>query len=117
MTKATPDLLNDRPAAREAFRRLKLALGELGPYRVEEKKSSLHIVAGRAAFLGVHPRSQGLRLNIVLGRELEGARVVMAEKTSSKVWHNEVDVFTEADFDGELRGWLREAYARVTAGA
>jgi hypothetical protein len=115
MSSTAVALFADRPLCAALYERLVRELAEIGEYRVEEKKTSLHVVAGRAAFLGIHPRREGLRLNVVLDRELEGPRVVKCEKVSSKSFHNEVDVKSEGQFDDELRGWLREAYERVTA--
>lgn len=92
------------------FERLIQALDALGDFQVEEKKASLHVVAGKAAFLGVHPRKEGLRLNLVLARALSGGRVAKAEQVSKARFHNELDVRTVEDFDDELVEWLREAY-------
>lgn len=106
-----PTLLREKPSAARAFERLLPVLDGLGPYRVEEKKSSLHVVAGKAAFLGVHPRKDGLRLNLVLARALDGA--VKAEQVSARRFHNEIDLAGDVSVSPELEAWLKEAYART----
>lgn len=92
------------------YEQLLQSLNTLGPFQIEEKKTSLHLVAGKAAFLGVHPRKEGLRLNLVLARPLSGGRLAKTEQVSKARFHNEVDVRTVEDFDDELTGWLKEAY-------
>ncbi|AIE86927.1 DUF5655 domain-containing protein [Fimbriimonas ginsengisoli] len=111
-----PSLFEGRPKASEIYGSLVPVLNALGAHSVEEKKSSLHVVAGRAAFLGVHPRKDGLRLNLVLARQLAGPRVAKAEQVSAKRYHNEVDIKDVGEIDEELRAWISEAYSRVTSG-
>src|SRR5690349_2783470 len=110
MTVEIPGLFEGRVAAAQAYSFLVEALGVLGPYRMEEKKTSLHVVAGKAAFLGVHPRKEGLRLNLVLARRLEGDRIVKSEQVSKSRFHNELDLPAGTPIDPELAEWLREAY-------
>lgn len=109
-----PAIIAARPASASIYSLLLPILAQFGEFRAEEKKTSLHLVAGRAAFLGVHPRKDGVRLNVVLARPLEGDRIVKSEKVSANVFHNEVDVCRPEDFDAELIGWLSEAYSRVS---
>jgi len=103
-----PALLLDKPAAKAAYEKLFTFLLTLGPFSVEEKKTSLHLVAGGAAFLGVHPRRNGLRINIVLSRPLDTA--VRSERVSARRVHNEFDFSVDEDVSEELASWLREAY-------
>ncbi|MBI1756628.1 MAG: hypothetical protein HYR64_05925 [Fimbriimonas ginsengisoli] len=91
MTINSPEIVNANAAAAEAYQALVAALASFGPYEVEEKKTSLHFVAGGGSFLGVHPRKDGLRLTIVLARRL-GERVVKAEQVSKNRFHNELDI-------------------------
>lgn len=106
-------LFKGREEAGEAYAGLIPLLESLGGYVVEEKKTSLHITNGKVAFLGVHPRKNGIRLNIVLARALEGSRVAKTERVSANRFHNEVDLVAGAPLDEELSGWIREAYARL----
>lgn len=112
MTPTIPALLQNNPSSCAVYEALSRSLAEMGPVTVEEKKTSLHLTNGRAAFLGVHPRKQGLRLNIVLAEAMEGPRVVKAERVSAYRYHNEVDVKQPAEVDSELLGWIQKAYVR-----
>lgn len=78
---------------------------------IEEKKTSLHLVAGSGAFLGIHPRKDGVRLNVVLARKLDGPRIVKSEQVSKFRYHNELDFSGDTEIDPELLSWIREAYA------
>jgi len=89
-------------------------LDTLGPHEIEVKKTSLHVSRGRA-FLGIHPRKNGLLLNFVLTSPLAGERVRKREQVSRNRWHNEVLVTGAHDLDAELIDWLGEAY-RLTQG-
>lgn len=112
MQAATPALLQGNAPASAVFEALVPVLQEIGPFQVEEKKTSLHIKGPRAAFLGVHPRRTGLRLNIVLPEPLQSPRVVKAEQVSANRWHNEIDLTSPTEIDAELTAWLEQAYAR-----
>jgi len=76
---------------------------------VDLKKTSIHLVAG-SAFAGVHPQLKKLRLNIRLARKLEQERIRKVEQVSASRFHNELDLGSPTEVDGELTGWLREAY-------
>jgi hypothetical protein len=108
-----PDLLPRNASSAEVYQVLSAALANIGPITIEEKKTSLHVKGTGAAFLGVHPRKDGLRINIVLSRPLAGHRVVKADRVSANRFHNEVDLKQASDVDEELKLWLSEAYARA----
>lgn len=105
-----PELMTRNEAALGAYRQLWTAISGFEGVSIEEKKTSLHVVAGKAAFLGVHVRKAGIRLNIVLARRLDGARIVKAEQVSKSRFHNEVDLRPNGPLDDEVVGWIREAY-------
>jgi uncharacterized protein DUF5655 len=81
----------------------------LGDCEVEEKQTSLHVTP--AAFLGVHPRSGGLLLNIVTSTPIASERIRRSEQISRARCHNEMLVTDAGDLDAEFDDWLREAYA------
>lgn len=93
----------------EIYDKLLSCLNQFANYEVENKKTSLHIIHGRA-FLGVHPRKGALLVTIVLDRPLEGDRLKKSEKVSANRYHNEVVVSSANELDAELVGWLDEAY-------
>jgi len=82
----------------------------LGPIVEEMKKTSAHIVAGKGAFLGVHPRSSGLLVNIVLDHAPASPRIAKSERVSKCRFHNEVKISSQEDVDEELMGWIAQAY-------
>jgi Domain of unknown function (DUF5655) len=102
--------IGDDEAAFEIYRALVAQLGELGPFNVETKMTSLHITHGRA-FLGVHPRKGALVLNLVLLGKLEDPRIRRSERVSANRWHNELLVTKVTELDEQLAGWIAEAYA------
>ncbi len=106
----TPELMMKNEATLANWKRLEKALSGLKGVNIQEKKTSLHLDAGKSAFLGVHPRKDGLRINIVLNRALKDKRVVRSEATSKSVFHNEVDVMSASDFDKDFVSWVKEAY-------
>ena len=114
MEDLVPRLFSTNELHSRLFGSLKEVLDNLGPYIVEEKKTSVHVVAGRSAFIGVHPRKDGLRLNLVLTRELKDARVLKCERVSAKRFHNELDLRAPSDLDAEMASWLVEAYHRAS---
>lgn len=111
MTTATPQIFATNPASASVYGQLVAAVSAMGPFTVEVKKTCVHLVGKRAAFVGVHPRKQGLRLTIVTPQALEGSRIIKSDKASANRYHNEVDVHP-GQVDDELIGWIREAYER-----
>jgi hypothetical protein len=110
-----PEIFRKNEASEQTFGRLLEILGKLPSVIIEEKKTCVHVVAGKAAFLGVHPRKFGLRLTIKLDRRLPEA--VKSDQASKLRFHNEVDVSLSAQADGAIRaldstvaGWIEEAY-------
>ncbi|MGO4690513.1 DUF5655 domain-containing protein [Glaciibacter sp. 2TAF33] len=104
------DRIRSDPAALAVYTALLAAVGALGEFEVEEKQTSLHVTHGRA-FLGVHPRSSGLLLNIVTSAPIASERIRSSEQISRARCHNELLVTDAAEVDAELLGWLSEAYA------
>ena len=96
--------------SREIFEILQGALAELGGYEIEENQDSLHVTNGRA-FLGIHPRSGAVVLNLVTAEPIVSERIRKTEQVSRDRWHNEIVIRTTAEVDAELAGWLRTAYA------
>src|SRR5437764_224953 len=69
--------------AAKAYGELMKVVARLGPYEVEEKKTCLHVTSGGPAFLGIHPRKNGLRLTVVLTRPIEARRIVKCDRASA----------------------------------
>jgi len=101
-------------AARRVYARLLAALEDVGPFDAEVKKTSIHLSHGRA-FAGVHPRAQGIVLQIVTDAPLAAARISKVEQVSRSRFHNTVRLERVEDVDARLLGWLRTAYALTVA--
>ena len=114
MNEAIPAVFAKNPQSAELYALLLKNLNGAGDVSVEEKKTCLHLTGGKAAFLGVHPRKNGLRLNIVLNHQLDSARTVKAEQVSANRYHNEVDITSPSQIDEELLGWIAEARQRTS---
>ncbi|MCA9388427.1 DNA replication protein DnaC [Candidatus Berkelbacteria bacterium] len=84
-------------------------LNTLGEYSVEKKKSSLHIVKDRA-FLGVHPRSNGLLLNIVTAEPIVNRMIRKTEQVSANRYHNELLITDKDEINGSLKKLISKAY-------
>ena len=102
------------PVSTNVYDELIARLGVFAQFDVENKKTSLHIVHGRA-FLGVHPRKDGLLLNIVTAEPLMSPRIKKAERVSANRCHNEIIVTSVHALDEELMAWIEQAYALTAA--
>lgn len=102
----------------ELYDALTARLDALGSYEVQHRKSSLHVVRDSgAAFLAVHPRADGLLLDIVTDAPLTGAlgdgsRVAAVHDLPGGRTRSEVLLTGLDDVDDELAGWLATAYRR-----
>ena len=94
---------------RRTFGRLVGELERLGPIRVDAVKSGINI-AGRAHFAGARPQMDGLRVGFVLDRQLGDPRILRREWVGGPFYAHSVKLASEAELDGQLLGWLAEAY-------
>ena len=107
---AVPALLAaSEPGVRELYDDLLRMAGQCGPFEVEEKKTSLHLVR-KSAFVGVHPRKKHLVVTLKAAGPVSSARIFKSEQVSKSRWHHEVKLASAADVDTELLVWMREAY-------
>jgi hypothetical protein len=108
-----PELFD--PAAREIYHAIRAATATFGDVKVEQKKTSVHLVA-KSAFAGVHPRKGAVLLNIRSDAEIESPRIRKVEQVSRSRFHNEMLVASPEEVDREVVGWLRRAF-NLSAGA
>lgn len=97
------------PGGQAAYEAVLAAVDAFGGVRVEEKKTSVHLMR-KTAFAGVHPRRDAILLNIRLASPIESARVRNVEQVSANRYHNELLLTSEQDVDAEVAGWLRAAF-------
>lgn len=97
------------PVVRATYDRLIAVLGTIGPFRVEAKKTSIHLVR-TSGFAGVHPRRRSLTLNLRTDQPIASPRIAKVEQVSRNRYHNEIKLKSPESIDEELIGWLRAAY-------
>ena len=96
-------------ALQGAYSRLLKAVGRFGPV-LEERGDRSVLLRSRGGFLGIHPKRDGLDLQIVTDHVIRAARVSTVDRVSASRFHVHVRVASAADIDVELLDWLREAY-------
>ena len=102
---------NASPIALELYQQLIKNLKLLlGPFEIETKKTSVHLVRG-SAFADVHLRKKYLGLTIKAQAPIDSPRIIKAEQVSMNRWDLELKLLVEGDIDKELTGWLGDAYA------
>lgn len=97
------------PVVRKIYDRLAAAISKIGPFEIEPKKTSIHLVRG-TAFAGVHPKKSWLDVTIRTEFPLKSPRVRAQEQVSKNRWHQDVRLTALTEIDSELKRWLRAAY-------
>lgn len=105
-----------RDAAHGLFHRVVSTVAEAGPFELAATRSRVACVA-RTRFLWVHEANEdgAIWLGFLLPHPLSSDRVRSGRLGGGR-WSHHVKVASEADLDGELVGWLREAYEADVAG-
>ncbi|HEX7259492.1 MAG TPA: DUF5655 domain-containing protein [Candidatus Saccharimonadia bacterium] len=106
--------IQSNPASASIYAKLLDLLNKFPEYQAESKKTSLHII-NKKAFLGVHPRKEGLLLNIVLSEPIKSSRIKKTERVSANRYHNEIELRSVDELDDEVAGWIKAAYVRTEA--
>ncbi|HEY8826125.1 MAG TPA: DUF5655 domain-containing protein [Candidatus Limnocylindria bacterium] len=110
MTKGKGDAIaRADPALQRVYARLIKGVQALGPV-IEERGERSVLLRSRGGFLGVHPKRDCLDLQIVTDHAIRAARVTNVDRVSARRFHVHVRLASENELDGELLGWLREAY-------
>jgi hypothetical protein len=103
------DHFRNRPRARELFDAFRAAIAEVGgPVRLSVAKTRIGLITN-ITFAAVMPRKNYLRAHVLLRRKVDSPRFVRVEE-GPPYWVHHFNIQSEADFDGELRAWLSEAY-------
>lgn len=97
------------PAHQKVYSRLLKAVGRFGPV-LEERGDRSVLIRSRGGFLGVHPKRDGLDLQIVTDHVIRAARVTKVDRVSARRFHVHVRLASVSDVDVQLLDWLREAY-------
>ena len=97
------------PSYQKVYARLLTAVAAFGPIK-EERGERSALVRSRGGFLGVHPKRDGLDLQIVSDHVIRAARVTKVDRVSARRFHVHVRIASPKDVDAQLLGWLRDAY-------
>ena len=97
------------PALKGVYERLLKAVGRFGPVLAERGDRSV-LLRSRGGFVGVHPKRDGLDLQIVTDHVIRAARVGKVDRVSASRFHVHVRIASPEDIDTQLLGWLRDAY-------
>jgi Domain of unknown function (DUF5655) len=99
-----------QPSVRETFDRLVAVVEQIGPFSVlpETTRIALH---ARMSFAALMPRRRWLDGHVVLARRMESPRFRRVDVYSPRNVVHTFRLGSPEEVDGEVAGWLREAYA------
>ena len=97
------------PSVQDVYSQLLKAVGRFGTVREERGDRSV-LLRSRGGFVGIHPKRDGLDLQIVTDHVIRAVRVSKVDRVSASRFHVHVRIASAADIDAQLLGWLREAY-------
>jgi len=100
---------------KETFEALEQALGAIGPHAVVPVKTMI-LLRASANFGGVMVRRDCLRLEFVLERTVDHARIDKRQQFGPRRHTHHVRLTKPADVDEQIVGWLRESYRTVVEG-
>jgi hypothetical protein len=98
------------PAQRAIYKHLLAAARTIGPFRVDPKRTSIHLTR-QSAFAGIATRKDALVVTIKSPRDIQSPRICKRERTSANRWHLEIRLESPTDIDRELKAWLGDAMA------
>ena len=101
------------PEVKAIYIAIKRAINKLDAVKFETKKTSIHVVA-RVAFLGIHPKTKWLDLNIVTAEPITSSRVTKTERVSANRFHNTIRLTEESQVDSELIDLIKKSYAQFS---
>jgi hypothetical protein len=97
------------PQVRRIYDALLRAARSFGAVTEDPKKTSIHLTR-RTAFAGVAPRKDAVILTLKSARDIVDPRIRKHQHTSANRWHLDVSLSDAKHVDGQLKGWLRDAY-------
>ena len=106
-----------RPAQLALYQALEARMDAVFPKEevsVKVQKSQISFYGARLFAMVSHPkrkREAGIVLSFGLGRRESSPRIGVAVEPYPGRWTHHATVTAEEELDGELMGWIREAYA------
>ncbi len=83
--------------------------GKIGKCKVISLPCCIHLF-GKYDFLAALPKKDRLEIRLGLDRKLDSPRLKISVPVSAKNFKNCIDLTTKEEINGELIGWLNEAY-------
>lgn len=111
MSDYQPLLVNKEKTVSELLETILSILEQFGPYQIEAKKTSLHLVKEKA-FLGIHPKKKWLDINIVSNQAIDHSLITKNEHISKNRWHNNLRLSSVEEVDDTVKKLLHAAYLR-----
>ncbi|MCK1238799.1 DUF5655 domain-containing protein [Streptococcus uberis] len=111
MSDYQPLLVNKENTVSELLETILSILEQFGPYQIEAKKTSLHLVKEKA-FLGIHPKKKWLDINIVSNQAIDHSLITKNEHISKNRWHNNLRLSSVEEVDDTVKKLLHAAYLR-----
>jgi hypothetical protein len=104
------DHFKHKDAAQALFDYLLARLNqEVGQSQVISLPCCIHLF-GTYDWLAILPKKDGLEIRFGLPRALKSPKLIQVVKTSTHAYKNCLKLKSEADLDGEMIGWLTEAF-------
>jgi hypothetical protein len=98
------------PSVRALYDHLLKTLKTFGPIEQDPRKTSIDINRN-SALVGVDTRKNCLLLTFKADHKINNPRIEKYEQISARRFYHKVRISTREDFDAELSGWLKAAYA------
>lgn len=111
MSDYLPLLVNKEKTVSELLETILSILEQFGPYQIEVKKTSLHLVKEKA-FLGIHPKKKWLDINIVSNQAIDHSLITKNEHISKNRWHNNLRLSSVEEVDDTVKKLIQAAYLR-----
>jgi len=96
-------------ATAELQKELMFLLEQIGEFKSEPKKESIHIVHGKA-FVGIHPKKSYLGVNLVLDKSKTSPRADKIEQISLNRFHHFFKIESKEQMNKSFVRLLQEAY-------
>lgn len=97
------------PIVNLIYKKLIKEVQKFGPVKIEPKKASIQL-ANRFAFVGILVRKNCLNLEVHMNHKLKSKKFSKVEQASANRYLHNITIFSPAELDEELLGWLKEAY-------
>jgi hypothetical protein len=97
------------PGVRQVYDCVISAVRGFGEVAESPKKTSIHLDRN-TGFAGISTRKNYLLLNFRTNYQIDHPRITKIEQHSARRWMHTVRLEQVADVDGELVGWLKDAY-------